>query len=94
MIISPSAGVVLVELAPSNYGNFRLPEKTYDSITSGTVIAVPSDDEEHQAWVGRTAYWRAYKDDCRVPAEDGRKLALIEIKDILGTAYVSTDTAA
>jgi hypothetical protein len=93
MIIEPSDGVVLVELAASNYGDFQLPEKSYDSISYGVIVAISPVPGLAKDWIGRTAYWRMYKDDCRLTDDNDRKLALIEIKDILGTSYASNDSA-
>lgn len=92
MTIQPTSGVVLVELAASNFGELiPLPEKNFDSITHGTILAVGS-PQDFADWVGCTAFWRQYKDDCRVDDGSGRKLALIEAKDILGVTDASTDT--
>jgi hypothetical protein len=91
MIIEPSEGVVLVELA-GNFGVVTMTEKSYDSLTSGKVIAVNPNDKGNAYLLGRTEYHRAYKDDCRIPNHDDPKLALIEVKDILGSSYESTDS--
>ncbi len=85
-ITEPSAGAILVRL---DSGAIPAPEKQHDTVTSGQVIAInPSDANVYAVWVGRDAHWRGYKDDCRLP----NKLALIEIKDVLGTTY-DDDTA-
>lgn len=84
--IEPAVGVVLVELANSNFGTISTVEKKFDSITSGKVIAVNEADKEKYGYlVGRTEHHREYKDDARVKLPDGHKGAFIEIKDILGT---------
>lgn len=91
VMIEPRTGAVLVELAASNYGAIPLPEKSYDSITSGKIIAV-SDEVSIpplKEMIGKTGYWRLYKDDCRVEGPNGEKQALIEIKDILGLSDAS-----
>jgi hypothetical protein len=86
MIIEPSVGVTLVELASSNFGAVSTVEKKFDSITSGTVIAVHPDDKEKYGYlVGKIEHHREYKDDARVKGPNGEKYAFIEIKDILGT---------
>lgn len=89
-MITPQAGVVLVALSASNYGAVPLTEKTtFDSITSGTIIAIsPLDEKDLTFKVGDMGYWRQYKDDARVKGDKGEKQALIEIKDILGTSHV------
>lgn len=90
MIIEPNEGVVLVELPTSEWGNIPVPEKPHDSLTGGMIIAInPADSEKFGHWNGRMAHWRKYKDDARIK----KNLALIEIKDILGTSYESTETA-
>ena len=72
-MITPQPGVVLVSLAASNYGNqVYLPEKSYDSITSGTILAINPEDKVTFK-VGDTEYHRLYKDDCRVKGDNGEK---------------------
>lgn len=94
IMIEPQTGVVLVELATSNYGDIPMPEKSYDSITSGKIIALPEHNVTMQFKIGDIGYWRLYKDDCRVEGPKGEKLALIEVKDILGVSSASKDTTA
>lgn len=95
MNIEPQTGRVLVELATSNYGDIPMPEKSYDSITSGKIITVNTEDIVagfQVDWVGRTGYWRLYKDDCRVEGPNGEKLALIEVNDVMGLSGASQDS--
>jgi len=93
-VIEPSVGTVLVKLAVSEHGDIPVPEKNHDSITNGTILAVhPDDKEKYGDLVGRTGYWRLYKDDLRIDARVGaEKLCLIEIKDILGSSYEDTSS--
>lgn len=77
------AGTVLCR-AESEFDNIPVPEKDYDSMTWGTILAVNKNDEADYGFlVGRQAHWRKFKDDCRV----GKNDVLIEIKDILGSSY-------
>lgn len=92
MIIRPREGVVLVKLAASNYGDIPMPEKSYDSITNGVIVATNPKDTESDFQVGDSGFWRLYKDDCRVTGDNDEKLALINITDILGTADGTTNT--
>lgn len=86
-VITPEQGRVLVKLDTSEYGEVPVPEKTYDSVTSGTILAINENDVDYQYLVGRKGYWRLYKDDLRVAKlPTGEKLALILIKDIDGTS--------
>jgi len=86
-VITPEQGRVLVKLDTSEYGEVPVPEKTYDSVTSGTILAINESDTDHQYLVGRRGYWRLYKDELRVAKLDtGEKLALILINDIEGTS--------
>lgn len=88
--IEPMPGTVLVQLAESEYGNIPVPVKSHDSLTWGQVVSVNEDDVIACGFLrGRVAYWRKYKDDARIP---NTKLALIEIKDILGSSYDSDST--
>ena len=91
MQIKPFPGVVLVELDASNYGNIPMPEKSYDSITEGTVIAVAEKDEEEWGYlVGHKVHYPKFKDDCPVKNPENRKLNLIPLKDIYGSSYTET----
>lgn len=87
-------GVILAKLSTSEYGDIPVPEKDYDSITWGTVLAVhPEDETQYGYLLGRQAHWRKYKDDARIAGE--KTLVLIEIKDILGSSYDErTDTSS
>jgi len=88
MIVEPSVGTVLVELAASNFGAVSTVEKKFDSITSGTIIAVnDADKDKYGIWIGRTGHWEEYKDSCRLKLSTGEKGALIQIKDVAGTSY-------
>lgn len=88
MTIKPSEGVILVELAASNFGAVSAVEKSFDSITSGTILAMnDADKEQYGEWIGLIGHWRQYKDDCRVKLPNGAKGALINITDVLGTSY-------
>jgi len=87
-MIKPALGIVLVELPNSNYGSVPFPEKSYDSVTYGTIVAVHPDDD--QSLLGKTEYHRLFKDDCRVKGDNGEKQALIEIADIMGTSDANT----
>lgn len=79
-------GIVLAELALSEFGDVPVPEKDHDSITWGTVVAINREDEEEYKYLlGRKAHWRRYMDDCRIP--ENKQLVLIEIDKILGTSY-------
>lgn len=92
MKIEPMPGTVLVELAVSDYGDIPLEQKAYDSVTMGKILGVHPDDKEKWGYlVGRTGFWSKFKDDSRVLGVD-KKLSLIEIKDIKGTAYEHTNT--
>lgn len=82
-IIEPSPQVILVKL---DVGTIPGPEKLHNTYTSGLVVAVNDQDKESLGYlVGRIAYWRGFKDDCRLPD----KMALIDLKDILGSSYES-----
>lgn len=82
----PFKGVVLVELL-GEFGNIPTVVKEHTTLTSGTIIAVnKADEEEYGFLVGRTAYWRKYKDDARI----GKNGCFIDIKDILGSSYEDT----
>lgn len=72
----PEPGIALVKLIP-RYGGIKAPEKSYDSLQSGTIISVHPDDSKNYL-VGTIGHWRQFKDDLRLP--DGH--ALIELKDI------------
>ncbi len=92
-IIEPTKGNILAKLSTSEYGDIPVPEKDYDSITWGTVVATNEEDKEEYGYLlGRQAYWRRFKDDCRIA--DEKTLVLIEINDILGSSYESTDTSS
>jgi hypothetical protein len=87
--IEPTKGSVLVSLPPSDYGDVVLTEKAYDSVTNGEILSVAKEDEEKIGhWVGRIGYWHKFRDDARITGTaDTRKMALVEVKDILGTSY-------
>lgn len=89
IIIEPEPGNVLVQLPESEHGDLPVVKKEHDSLTWGTVIFVNVTDSEHYGYLlGRVAHWRKYKDDARL----GGNLALIEIRDILGTSYDTSST--
>lgn len=75
--IKPEQGIVVVEFP------MVLPTvvKDHDSLTYGKVIAVNEKDVDKAYLLGKTAYWRKYKDDARIDNDH----ALIEIKDIMGS---------
>lgn len=79
---------MLVRLETSEYGAIPVPEKTYDSVTSGIILSVNSNEESEYGYlIGRKGYWKLYKDDLRVGTlPSGEKLALIQINDIEGTS--------
>lgn len=87
-VIQPQEGRVLVRLDTSEFGAIPVPEKTYDSVTSGAILSVNSKDEDKYGYlVGKRGYWRLYKDELRVGVlPTGEKLALILINDIEGTS--------
>ena len=87
-VIEPEQGRVLVKLGTSKYGDVPVPEKSYDTVNEGEIVAVNPDDEElYSRLVGRTAFFRDYKDELRVgELPTGEKLALILINDIEGTS--------
>lgn len=86
-VIEPEQGRVLVKLAVSEYGAIPVPEKTYDSVTSGLIISINPKDSDYSYLLGRKGYWRLYKDELRVGTlPTGEKLALILISDIDGTS--------
>jgi len=87
-VIEPQEGRVLVRLETSEYGAIPVPEKTYDSVTSGTILSVNEKDKDSYGYlVGKIGYWKLYKDDLRVGVlPTGEKLALILINDIDGTS--------
>lgn len=85
MNIEPNIGVVLVKLAAGNFGGLPIPDK-YDSITSGTIIAIAEKDN-HTFKIGDIEFHRLFKDDCRIDGPNDEKFALIEVKDILGKKY-------
>lgn len=84
--IQPEPGNVVVKLPVSEYGDIPVPEKQHDSLTWGTVVAISEADKDKAYLMGRTAYWRKYKDDARL----GDNLCLIEIKDIMGSSFENT----
>lgn len=87
MITEPTKGNILVELSASEWGDIPVPEKSHDSLTYGKVISVSKSEVEKNDWlVGRTAYWRKYRDDARI----GENMCFIEVKDIMGTSYENT----
>ena len=88
-VIEPTEGRILVQLNASKYGDVPVPEKTYDTVNEGVVIAINPNDKEWYSWmVGRTAHFRDYKDELRVATTaDGKKLAIILISDVDGTSY-------
>jgi hypothetical protein len=88
--VVPQPGVALVKLPVSDYGAIPVPERSHDSLTWGTVISLHEDDKKYEYLIGRTAYWRKYKDDARVKGDD--KLVFIEINDILGSSYDDSHT--
>lgn len=88
-VIEPVKGRILVKLGASEYGNIPVPEKTYDSVTSGEIIKInPEDEHDYGNWVGRTGHWKQFKDDLRVATlPTGEKLAIILISDVDGTSH-------
>jgi hypothetical protein len=88
-VIEPEKGRVLVKLGVSKYGNVPVPEKTYDTVNEGEIIAVNEIDRESWGYlVGRTGHFKDYMDDLRVATlPTGKKLALIRIDNIEGTSY-------
>jgi hypothetical protein len=86
-MIQPEVGTALVELSKSS---IPTPEKSYDSVMSGRIIALHPEDMKLKSYLlHRIGYWRQFKDDLRV----SNNQALIEIKDILGSSPdESTDT--
>jgi len=92
MTIAPMEGTVLVQLSTSEFGDIPVPEKQHDSMTWGKVIGVNPADDKYVFLLNKTAYWRKYKDDARVPGE--QKLVFIEIKDILGVSFEQEENNA
>lgn len=89
-VIEPEEGRVLVRLETSEYGAIPVPEKTYDSVTSGTILSINPKDKDKEYLVGRKGYWKLYMDDLRVGTlPTGEKLALILISNIEGTSRES-----
>lgn len=87
-MIEPEVGILLIQLASSKYGAISTDKKNYkDEPTFGKVIAVNPDDETNKRFMGRTVYYRQFKDDCRTGDD---KLALIEVKDVMGSSDAST----
>lgn len=93
MVIEPQPEVLLIELAASNHGDLPIGEQ-YNEITQGVVIKInPEDKEFHGKLLNRTVYFRQFKGDCQI-FHDKKKLALIELKDILGSSYAPENTTA
>lgn len=90
-VITPMPGVALVQLGASEFGNVPVPEKAHDSMTSGIVVGMNPSDSNWKDLMGKTIYYRKFKDDARINGKD--KLVLIEISDILGSSY-DTDSAS
>lgn len=86
-VIEPAVGTVLVRLSK---GSIPTPEKSYDSVTNGEIIAVNPSDEQNAYLIGRTGYWAQFKDEVRV----GDNMAFILVTDIRGTTYERPDTTA
>lgn len=82
--IEPEAGVVLVTFPQA------LPTiiKDHDSLTHALVIKINKEDSAKEYLLGRTIYFRRYKDDARI----SNTHALIDITDIMGTSYENTDS--
>jgi hypothetical protein len=76
----PEPGIALVELI-QRYGGIKAPEKSYDSLMSGIILALNEVDADKKYMIDRIGHWRQFKDDLRLT--DG--LALIELKDIFCT---------
>lgn len=77
--LTPYGENVLVLLG-EQYEHIALPDKKYDTKTSGVVVSAP---EHANELVGCTAYFEAYKDDVRVEI-NGNTFAFINLKDIRG----------
>jgi hypothetical protein len=82
IVVAPEPGVAVVQLPTSEYGDVPVLTKAHDSLTYGMLLAVNEADQKNKGYlVGRTVYFRKYKDDARLTGNQ----ALIEIKDILGS---------
>ena len=93
----PQPGIALVKLIP-RYSGIQAPEKKWDSITQGEIIAVGDDHDatymgidaiymgipilKYEYLVGKIGYWEEFKDSVRL--QDN--YAFIKISDIVGTS--------
>jgi hypothetical protein len=76
----PEPGIALVKLIP-RYSGIKAPEKSYDSIMEGTIIAINDANKDKNYMIGRVGHWRQFKDDLRL----ADNYAAIELKDIFIT---------
>lgn len=87
MAIIPQPGRILVKLPVSEFGHIPVTPKPHDSLTHGVGLALDeSDVEQYGHFIGRTLFWRLYKDDARITKE----LCLIDLTDIMGYDDAST----
>ena len=94
MNYEPEPGAALVKLIP-RYSGVKVPEKTYDSCTSGEIITVNDGWDEldptpkpHRL-IGRIGCWEQYKDGVR----PGEGYAFIKLTDIYGSSNATNTTS-
>ncbi len=89
----PANDSVLVELGEKSEIIATI-EGKYDTKTNGQCLKVglaphsiyePIGEEGVQNWPGKTVFWDAYKDDCKVTI-DGKDYAFVKISEIRGYA--------
>lgn len=82
-MLRPLNGRLLVQLDSSEYGEILTTKKEYESTQSGIVID-SGDSPKGKDLFGFRVFWLEYKDSDATFDYNGKKLAFIDYKDIVG----------
>lgn len=83
MQLVPINGCVLLRLTESTYEDIAVPDKKYDTKTSGIVVAVADDVHSPVELFSKKVFFESFKDDTAFE-EDGQKFAFIKFEDLKG----------
>lgn len=82
MDLTPINGCVLVRLTEV-YAYVDVPDKKYDTKTSGILLKVADDVKEYDKYIDKKVFFESYKDDT-AKEEGGQKYALIKAEELKG----------
>lgn len=89
MDLTPINGCVLVQLTEV-YAHVSVPDKKYDTKTSGILLKVAVDAADYKEYIGKKVFFESYKDDT-AKEDDGKKYALLKAEDLKGFEDAPTD---